>query len=109
MAVWRGGENFLSQSQGAIKVIAAYARITSASGLLDSQICAQLPDFRKQHHVQHLAQVADAAGAAGAALEADDAFDRGDVAKAPEAEGVFQVGKFFAELVQIEIDRKSVV
>ena len=67
------------------------------------QIRAQPPDFRKQHHVQHLAQVAHATGAAGAALEADDAFDRGGVAEAPEAEGVFPVGEFFAEWEQVEI------
>ena len=67
------------------------------------QIRAQPPDFRKQHHVQHLAQVAHAAGAAGAAVEADDAFDRGDVAEAPKAEGVFRIGEFFGELEQVEL------
>ena len=57
-----------------------------------SQLGAQRPDFRRQHHIQHLAQVAHAARAASAALEADHAFHRGDMAKAPEAKGVFQSG-----------------
>ena len=48
-------------------------------------------------------QVTHAAGAARAALEADDAFDRRYMAEAPEAEGVFQIGKFFAELVEVKI------
>ena len=67
------------------------------------QIRTQLPYLRKQHHIEHFAQVAHAACAAGAAFEADDAFDRGDVAKAPESECVFEIGEFFAELVEIKI------
>jgi hypothetical protein len=61
------------------------------------------PDLREQHHIQHLAQVAHAAGAAGAALEADDPLHGGDMAEAPEAEGVFQVGEFLAQLVQVPV------
>ena len=67
------------------------------------QLGAQAPDLGKQYHVQHLLEVAHAAGAARAALEADDALHRGQVAEAPEAEGVFEVGEFFAELVQVPV------
>src|SRR5690349_11914486 len=67
------------------------------------QIGAQLPDFREQHHVEHLAQVAHAACAASTALEADHAFHCGHMAKTPEPESVFKVGEFLAQLVQVPV------
>lgn len=39
-----------------------------------------LPDFRKQHHIEHFAQLAEAAGAA---LETYELFNCDEVAKAP--------------------------
>ena len=74
------------------------------SPVFDSlQRCPQRPDFRKQHHIEHLAQVAHATGTTRAALKTDDALDRGDVAKAPKAKRVLQISEFFAQLVQVPV------
>ena len=63
-------------------MIADCAGLTWAGGLFGSQVRAQLPDFPKPHHVQHLAQVADAAGAA---FEVDDTFGDREVPNLPNA------------------------
>ena len=67
------------------------------------QVGAQLPDLRKEHHVEHLAKIAYAARAAGATLESDHPFHAGHVAEAPEAEGVLDVGELFAQLVEVPV------
>src|SRR5436305_13112120 len=84
----------------------ARARAMPLSRSLNSnllQVGAQLPDLRKQHHVEHLAQVPHAARAARAALEADDALHGRHVAEAPEPERVFEVGELLAQLVQVPV------
>src|SRR4051794_1011614 len=82
----------------------ALSKITASS-----KIRTNLPDLREQHHVEHLAQIAHPAGAAGSALEADHAFHRRHMAKAPEAEGVFQVGELLSELVQVPVRMRVAV
>ncbi len=63
------------------------------------QIRAQAPYFGKQHRIQHFSQIRYAGGAAGASFESDDALYSGDVTETPQAECVFQVGQFFAQLI----------
>ena len=66
------------------------------------QNCPQRPDFGKQHHVEHFPQIAHAASAARTSLEADYALHSGDMAKTPKPEGVFEVGQFLGQLVQVK-------
>src|SRR5690606_9658964 len=74
-----------------------------------SQRSPHSPDFGEQHDIQHFAQVADPSRPTCAALEADNAFNRGDMTETPKPEGVFNVGQFLTELVQITMRMRVTV
>ena len=89
---WGRGETVLIAGQARLLVM-----VDKAGSILEFR--SNVPQFGEQHDIQHSPQVGHPGSATGAALEANDPFYCCDMPEPPLSKRVFQINKFFSQLI----------